>query len=300
MSNVVLETNIREFPLHSRGKVRDVYDLGDRLLIVATDRISAFDVVLPNGIPDKGKVLTKMSLFWFNLLKDVVKSHLITAKITEMPKELHKYSDILEDRTMLVVKADRIDIECIVRGYISGSMWKELKNARKEGKSEVHGFHFPADLKESGKLPEPIFTPSTKSHEGHDVNISYEQMVGEVGEKTAILCRDKSIAVYKKAADYALTRGIIIADTKFEFGFHNNDFILIDEVLSPDSSRFWPQNQYQPGKGQPSFDKQFVRDYLAGLDWDKTPPAPPLPKEIIEKTAAKYTEAARLLTGKYV
>jgi phosphoribosylaminoimidazole-succinocarboxamide synthase len=214
-----------------------------------------------------------------------------------MPEELHKYGDILSDRAMLVNKADRIDIECIVRGYISGSMWKELIAARKEGKNEVHGFYFAPELKESDKLPEVLFTPSSKSDEGHDENISFDRMVSEVGEDTAVLCRDKAVDIYTKAADYAREKGIIIADTKFEFGYKNGKFILIDEVLSPDSSRFWPLNSYQPGQGQPSFDKQFIRDYLGGLDWDKTPPAPELPEDIVEKSAAKYNEAARLLMG---
>lgn len=297
MSNEVLKTDIKEFPLFARGKVRDVYDLDDKLLIVSTDRISAFDVILPNGIPGKGKVLTAMSLFWFDFLKDVVDSHLITGNLDEMPKELQKYRDNLDGRTMLVTKAKRVDIECIVRGYISGSMWKELTRAREQGKNEVHGFGFPPDLKESDKLPEPIFTPSTKADDGHDENISYEQMKKVVDEKTAELCKTKSIDIYTKASDYARTKGIIIADTKFEFGYSDGKFILIDEVLSPDSSRFWPLDKYAPGKGQPSFDKQFVRDYLSTLDWDKTPPGPKLPEEIVEKTAAKYSEAARLLTG---
>jgi len=297
MEKEVLETNIKEYPLFGRGKVRDVYDLDDKLLIVTSDRISAFDVILPNGIPGKGKVLTKMSLFWFDLLKDVVDSHLITGNVDEMPEDLHKYRDILEGRTMLVNKAERIDIECIVRGYISGSMWKELTAARKASKNEVHGFEFPADLKESDKLPKAIFTPSSKSDEGHDENISYARMVSEVGQETAELCREKSLDIYTKAADYARGKGIIIADTKFEFGYLDGKFIVIDEVLSPDSSRFWPLDKYAPGKGQPSFDKQFIRDYLAGLDWDKTPPAPKLPDEIVEKSATKYEEAARLLMG---
>ncbi|MFH2037637.1 MAG: phosphoribosylaminoimidazolesuccinocarboxamide synthase [Candidatus Zixiibacteriota bacterium] len=296
MEKLVLATDIKEYPLFSRGKVRDVYDMGDKLLIVSTDRLSAFDVILPDGIPGKGKILTQMSLFWFDLLKDTVDSHLITGKVDELPEKLHKYRDILEGRFMLVHKAKRVDIECIVRGYISGSMWKELTRARKEGRNEVHGFSFAPDLRESDKLPEPLFTPSSKSDEGHDENISYERMVSEVGKETAQLCRDKSLAIYTKAADYARTKGIIIADTKFEFGYLDDKFIVIDEVLSPDSSRFWPLDQYAPGKGQPSFDKQFVRDYLSTLDWDKTPPGPKLPKDIIEKTVAKYKEAAKLLT----
>ncbi len=298
MDKVILSTDIKEYPVFSRGKVRDVYDLGDRLLIVTTDRVSAFDCVLPNGIPGKGKVLTSMSLFWFELIKDLIDSHLVTADISQFPANLQKYADILEGRSMLVVKAKRIDIECVVRGYISGSLWKELLEARRKGTNMVHGFSFPPNLKESEQLPEPLFTPATKAEDGHDENISFEQMINVVGRETAELCRDKSLAIYKKAAEYARSRGIIIADTKFEFGFHNGKFIIIDEVLSPDSSRFWPVSQYAPGKGQPSFDKQFIRDYLAGLDWDKNPPAPPLPEEIILKSAEKYREAERLLIGR--
>jgi len=298
MDKMVMKTDITEYPLFSRGKVRDVYDLDDKLLIVTTDRVSAFDVILPNGLPGKGVLLTQMSLFWFDFLKDVVQSHLVSADVTEFPEPLHKYREVLEGRSMLVNKAERIDIECIVRGYISGSMWKELTKARKDGLNEVHGFAFPPDLKESDKLPEPIFTPSTKADDGHDENISFDRMVDEVGRETADMCREKSIGIYSKAADYALTKGIIIADTKFEFGYLDGKFILIDEVLSPDSSRFWPLDQYSPGKAQPSFDKQFIRDYLSGLDWDKTSPGPELPEEIVEKSAAKYKEAARLLMGK--
>lgn len=298
MEKLVLQTDIKEYPLFSRGKVRDVYDLGDKLLIVSSDRISAFDVILPNGIPGKGKILTAMSLFWFDFLKDVVESHLLASEVDDFPQDLHKYRDVLEGRTMLVTKAERIDIECVVRGYISGSLWKELLSARAEGSNEVHGFTFPSNLKESDKLPEPIFTPSTKADSGHDENISFAQMNDIVGRETALLCRNKSIEIYSKAAEYALTKGIIIADTKFEFGYNDGRFILIDEALSPDSSRFWPLDHYQPGKGQPSFDKQFIRDYLAGLDWDKTPPGPKLPDEVVEKSAAKYAEAARMLTGK--
>jgi len=298
MEKTVLQTDIKEYPLFSRGKVRDVYDLDDRLLIVTSDRISAFDVVLPNGIPGKGKVLTSMSLFWFDYLSDVIKSHLISADVDEFPDNLKKYRELLEGRTMLVTKAERIDIECVVRGYISGSMWKELLRARQDGGNEVHGFYFAPELVESDRLPEPIFTPSTKADDGHDENISYEKMCDMVGTETAELCRRKSLEIYSKAAEYALTRGIIIADTKFEFGFRDGQFIIIDEVLSPDSSRFWPQDKYSPGKGQPSFDKQFIRDYLGGLNWDKTPPGPELPPDIVEKSAAKYREAERLLTRK--
>lgn len=298
MEKEVLQTDIKEYPLFSRGKVRDVYDLGDKLLIIASDRISAFDVVLPNGIPGKGRVLTQMSLFWFDFLKDIVDTHLVTANVEEYPDDLKKHRDTLDGRSMIVIKAKRIDAECIVRGYISGSMWKELVRARKNGSNEVHGFDFSPDLKESDQLPDPIFTPSTKAEEGHDENVSFERFVQYVGQQTAELCRQKSIAIYSKASDYARKNGIIIADTKFEFGYKDNNFMLIDEVLSPDSSRFWPLDQYSPGKSQRSFDKQFIRDYLSGLDWDKTAPGPKLPEEIIEKSAAKYKEAARLLTGK--
>jgi phosphoribosylaminoimidazole-succinocarboxamide synthase len=298
MEKEILHTDIKEYPLFSRGKVRDVYDLGDRLLIVASDRISAFDVILPNGIPGKGRVLTQMSLFWFDFLKDIVESHLVTANVDEYPDDLKKHRDILQDRSMIVVKAERVDAECIVRGYICGSMWKELLQARKNNSNEVHGFTFSPDLRESDKLPSPIFTPSTKAEEGHDENVSFDEFTEVVGRDTAEICREKSIAIYSNASDYARNKGIIIADTKFEFGYKDGRLILIDEALSPDSSRFWPLEQYTPGKSQPSFDKQFVRDYLSGLDWDKTPPGPRLPEEIVEKSAAKYNEAARLLMGK--
>ncbi len=293
----VLSTDIKEYPLFSRGKVRDVYDLDDRLLIVTTDRVSAFDVVMPNGIPGRGVLLTGISVFWFDFLKDVIGNHLITADIDGLPEDLKKYRDIIEGRFMLVKKAKRVDIECIVRGYISGSMWKEYMKARAEGKSAVHGIAFPPDLKESAKLPEPVFTPSTKAEEGHDINISFETTVDMVGAETAGLCRDKSIEIYSKAAEYARMKGIIIADTKFEFGFDGDDFIVIDEVLTPDSSRFWPADEYQPGRPQPSFDKQIVRDYLERLDWDKKAPAPPLPDQVIQKALKRYQEVGDRLTG---
>ncbi len=296
--DVVLETNIKEVPLLNRGKVRDIYDLGDSLLFVATDRISAFDVVMPNGIPGKGEVLTQMSLFWFDFLKDTVDNHLITADINEFPKELKKHADILDGRSMIVVKADRIDAECIVRGYISGSMWKELVEARKKGSNSVHGFDFPESLRESDKIPKTLFTPSSKNDGGHDENISYQQLVDLIGKKTAELCQEKSLEIYTKAAVYALTKGIIIADTKFEFGFKDNKFILIDEVLSPDSSRFWPVDLYKPGVTQPSFDKQPIRDYLADRGWNKKPPAPALPDEVVTASAERYRQAQRLITGK--
>jgi phosphoribosylaminoimidazole-succinocarboxamide synthase len=293
----VLTTDIKEYPVFSKGKVRDVYDLDDRLLIVTTDRVSAFDVVMPNGVPGRGKVLTTISVFWFEFLKDVIGSHLITAKVDEYPEPLHKYKDILDGRSMLVKKANRVDIECIVRGYISGSMWKEYKAARAEGTSTVHGFTFPDDMQESDKLPEAIFTPSTKADEGHDMNISFDTMVEMVGQDIATLCRDKSLAVYTAAADYARTKGIIIADTKFEFGFDGDSLILIDEVLTPDSSRFWPADEYTRGKSQPSFDKQIVRNYLDTLDWNKTAPGPTLPDEVVERTINRYQEVVTRLTA---
>jgi phosphoribosylaminoimidazole-succinocarboxamide synthase len=297
-NDIVMTTDIREYPLKTRGKVRDVYDLGDSLLFIATDRLSAFDVVMPNGIPGKGRVLTATSLFWFDFLKDVVESHLITTNVDEYPANLRGHRDVLEGRSMIVTRAERVDIECIVRGYISGTMWKELQAARKEGKDVVHGFRFSPQLRESDKLPEPLCTPSSKNDRGHDENISLEQMTAQVGPEITELCRATSLAIYKKAADYALTRGIIIADTKFEFGFKDGRFILIDEVLSPDSSRFWPVDRYQPGRSQPSFDKQPIRDYLESIGWNKKPPAPALPDEVVQASAKRYREAQRLLTGK--
>ena len=298
MSTLVMQTDIKEFPLTWRGKVRDIYDLGDHLLFVASDRISAFDVVLPNGIPGKGQVLTKTSLFWFDFFKDTVKSHLVTANVDEYPERLKKYREQLIGRSMIVHKAERVDAECIVRGYISGSMWKELKAARKEGSNSVHGFDFPATLQESEKLPKAIFTPSTKNDDGHDANISYDELINVIGKEAAELCRDKSIEMYTKASEYARTKGIIIADTKFEFGFHDGEFIVIDEVLTPDSSRFWPADKYVIGKAQPSFDKQPIRDYLDGLDWDKRPPGPKLPDEVVNASVERYETAYQLLTGK--
>jgi phosphoribosylaminoimidazole-succinocarboxamide synthase len=292
----VQTTQIQEYPLFSRGKVRDVYDLGDRLLIVATDRLSAFDVVLPNGIPGRGAMLTAVSVFWFDFLKDIVPSHLITADIGRFPADLQKYRVDLEGRSMIVHKAKRVDVECIVRGYISGSLWKEYKTAITAGSSVVHGITFPTDLKESDRLPQPIFTPSTKAESGHDENISFDRMAAMVGQETARLCQDTTLAIYTKASEYARTRGIIIADTKFEFGFVDGRFTLIDEALTPDSSRFWPADSYRPGGSQPSFDKQIIRDYLETLDWDKTYPAPMLPRDVVEKASARYQEVVTRLT----
>jgi len=290
----VLATDIKEYPLYARGKVRDVYDLGDKLLIIATDRISAFDVVLPNGIPGKGKILNSMSVFWFEYVSDIVPNHLVTAEVELYPENLHKYSKILEGRSMLVKKARRIDIECVVRGYISGSLWKEYVMARKDSRGntvEVKRIKFTATLIESAKLPSPIFTPATKAETGHDENISFEQMCDSIGDQLAILLKEKSLAIYKKAFDYAYQKKIIIADTKFEFGILNDQVILIDEIFSPDSSRFWSASDYHPGEPQDSFDKQYIRDYLESIDWDKSPPAPSLPAEVMKKTKEKYKQA---------
>lgn len=292
IKEVLLASDFKELKLYKRGKVRDVYDLGDKLLIVSTDRISCFDVVLPCGIPYKGEVLTALSLFWFDLIKDIIPNHLISADIDKYPAELKEYKTQLLGRSMLVVKAKSLPIECVVRGYLSGSGWKEYKE-----KQSVCGIKLPAGLKESDKLPEDIFTPSTKADVGHDMNVDQGYVEGLIGQNTADELKRLSLAVYKRAGDYALSRGIIIADTKFEFGIYNNKLMLIDEVLTPDSSRFWPQDEYAPGRAQMSFDKQFVRDYLESLDWDKTPPAPGLPEEIIEKTTRKYLQAYKRLTG---
>ena len=289
----MLKTEFRDLKLFRRGKVRDVYDLGDKLLIVSTDRISCFDVILPSGIPSKGKVLTSVSTFWFDFIKDIIPHHLITADVEKYPSEVKKYKKDLVGRSMLVLKTKALPVECVVRGYLSGSGWKEYK----QGQS-VCSIKLPAGLKESDKLDQPIFTPSTKADVGHDENVSQEYIEGFLGRDMAEKLKKTSIEVYSRARDYALQKGIIIADTKFEFGIQNNQLIIIDEVLTPDSSRFWPLEDYRPGQAQPSFDKQFVRDYLETLVWDKTPPGPALPKEIIARTTEKYLEAHRKLTGK--
>lgn len=291
----LLQTNIPDVKLFSRGKVRDVYELDDKLLIVASDRISAFDYVLPDPIPGKGKILTRMSLFWFDFLKDIVPHHFITADVDRYPEEVRKYRDQLEGRSMLVHKAERIDIECVVRGYISGSLWKDYQAALKQGKAQVLGFTFPPDLQESQKFEDPIFTPATKEETGHDINISFEEMASFVGFEVAAELRTLSKQIYRKAANYCDRRGIILADTKFEFGFRDGHIILIDEVLSPDSSRFWPADKYQVGQAQESFDKQYVRDYLSRSGWDKNSPPPHLPPEIIEGTRRKYEQVEQLL-----
>jgi len=289
-STALLTTSIGNYPKRA-GKVRDLYELPDRLLIVASDRISAFDVVMPNGIPDKGRVLTQISLFWFDLLKDITENHVVSAALKDLPEDCR--SKELEGRFMLCRRCKVIPIECIVRGYLAGSGWKEYHRT-----GAVCGIPLPEKLKESAELPEPIFTPSTKAETGHDENISFEQGAAIVGEQTMAEIRDKSLAVYKRARSYAAQRGIILADTKFEWGFdEDGKIILIDEVLTPDSSRFWPADVYKPGKSQPSFDKQFVRDYLDKIKFDRTPPAPPLPAEIVQKTREKYIEAYARLTG---
>lgn len=290
--NVVLTTDFKDLKLFRRGKVRDVYDLGDELLIVSTDRISCFDVVLPSGIPYKGKVLTKISCFWFEFLKDVIPNHFISAEIKDYPEQLKKYARCLEGRSMLVKKTMPLPVECVVRGYLSGSGWKEYQKS-----GSICGIKLPAGLSESARLPEIIFTPSTKEEKGHDQNVSQDYVEAQLGKERTGILKEKTIAIYKKASDYASDRGVIIADTKFEFGIFEGKVILIDEVLTPDSSRFWPKDEYAPGRAQPSFDKQFVRDYLEGLDWDKTPPAPALPQEIIAKTSMKYLQAYKNLTG---
>jgi phosphoribosylaminoimidazole-succinocarboxamide synthase len=292
-NDVLLRTDFKDFKLFRRGKVRDVYDLGDSLLIVSTDRISCFDVVLPNGIPDKGRVLTAISSFWFDFIKDLMPHHLISADVDKYPEGLKKYSKELKGRSMLVLKTKPLPVECIVRGYISGSGWKEYKKSR-----SICGISLSEGLKESDKLPQIIFTPSTKAEEGHDINVSQKYIEDLIGKDLTDKLSGLSVEVYRRASEYAATKGIVIADTKFEFGMHNGQVILIDEVLTPDSSRFWPKDQYKPGQAQPSFDKQFVRDYLETLDWDKTPPAPNLPEEIIEKTREKYLEAYKRITGK--
>ena len=289
---VLLRTDFPDLDLHASGKVRDVYRVdGERLLFVATDRISAFDFVLGSGIPEKGRVLTQLSLFWFDFLKDVVPNHLVTADVDQYPAALKKYAPVLRGRSMLVVQANMYPVECVVRGYLSGSGWKEYQKS-----GVVCGIQLPKGLRESDKLPEPIFTPASKAASGHDENISFDQMVKHVGTASSETLRKLSLDIYKKAADYALAKGIIIADTKFEFGQTANGIVLADEVLTPDSSRFWPADSYSPGKAQLSYDKQYVRDYLEGIRWAKTPPAPALPEEVQQNTSAKYVEAYRRLT----
>jgi phosphoribosylaminoimidazole-succinocarboxamide synthase len=292
-NNTVLQLDLPGIKKVKSGKVREIFDLGDSFLFVASDRISAFDVVMPNGIPRKGEVLTQISHFWFDQTEKLVPNHRLAGTKDPLPKALQPFSAQLAGRSMIVKKAEPLAVECIVRGYLSGSGWKEYKKSQ-----TVCGIKLPAGLTESAELPEPIFTPSTKAETGHDENISFAEAEKILGADIAAQVRDLSLKIYNFARDYARKRGIIIADTKFEFGRLNGKLILIDEVLTPDSSRFWPADQYQPGKGQPSFDKQFVRDYLETLDWDKTPPGPTLPPEVVSKSTAKYLEAYEKLTGR--
>lgn len=291
---MILETVFSDLKPLARGKVRDLYSAGDALLLVATDRISAFDHVLGSGIPGKGKILTQMSLFWFEFLLDVTKNHLITADVDQFPAELRVHTEELRDRSMLVQKADMFPVECVVRGYLSGSGWKDY-----QATGAICGVPLPKGLKESDRLPEPIFTPASKSQGGeHDENISFDDMVQRIGKQDSDKLRDLSLAIYAKASRHAESRGLILADTKFEFGRTSNGIILADEVLTPDSSRFWLQEGYAPGGAQPSFDKQFVRDYLESIRWNKQAPAPALPEDVVKRTQQKYLEAYRLLTGK--
>jgi len=292
-SEPILQLDLPGIKKLRSGKVRDIFDLGDALLLVASDRISAFDVIMPNGIPRKGEVLTQISHFWFERFSALVPNHLLARANDPLPKNLQPFADKLARRSMIVKKAKPLAIECIVRGYLSGSGWKEYKISQ-----TVCGIKLPAGLTESAELPEPIFTPSTKAEAGHDENISFAEAQNIVGPELAKQASDLSLKIYKAGRDYARQRGIIIADTKFEFGLSDGKLILIDEVMTPDSSRFWPADQYAPGKGQPSFDKQFVRDYLETLDWNKTPPGPKLPEDVVAKTSAKYLEAYERLTGK--
>jgi len=292
MSSVLLRTECPNLRFRTRGKVRDIFETDDRLLIVATDRISAFDVVLPNGIPDKGRVLTALSKFWFAHTSGIIANHLISTDVDEFPDVAQEYRETLSGRTMLVRKAERIDVECVVRGYLSGSAWREY-----QGHGTVCGESLPRGLRESDQLPAPIFTPATKADSGHDENISVGQMAQLVGADLTGQLEETSIAIYTAARTYAADRGIILADTKFEFGLHDASLILIDEALTPDSSRFWPADEYDPGRPQRSFDKQFVRNYLQSLNWDKTPPAPDLTPEVIRGTSARYREAYERLAG---
>ena len=293
MLDTLIETDFPDLKLYARGKVRDLYSVGDQLLLVATDRISAFDHVLGSGIPDKGRVLTQISLFWFDMLKSIVPNHLITARVEEYPAELQRHAEGLRGRSMFVANAQMFPVECVVRGYLSGSGWKDY-----QATGSLCGIALPAGLRESDRLPEPLFTPATKSADGeHDQNISFEEMEARVGAKAAAKLRDLSLQIYAHASEYALGRGLILADTKFEFGRTPLGIILADEVLTPDSSRYWPRESYSPGGPQVSFDKQFVRDYLESIRWNKQAPAPSLPENVIERTREKYLEAFRLLTG---
>lgn len=298
LHTLLLKTELPGVEPFARGKVRDLYALGDRLLIVASDRISAFDVVLPSGIPDKGRVLTQLSVFWFEFLRDLVPTHFLTANVDEFPQAARRHRAQLDGRAMLVRRAQVVPIECVVRGYLAGSGWKEYRQT-----GRICGVRLPAGLRESEQLPEPIFTPATKATSGHDQNISFDQMAQQVGGALAEELRSLSLGIFRKAADYARSRGLLLADTKFEFGHEvgsegSQRLLLVDEVLTPDSSRFWAADGYQPGRSQPPFDKQLVRDYLEKSGWNKQPPAPSLPSDIIEATRERYREAYRRLTGR--
>jgi phosphoribosylaminoimidazole-succinocarboxamide synthase len=293
MTNAVLKTEFSDIPLLNRGKVRDIYDLGEFFLLVATDRISAFDVVLPNGIPGKGRILTQISIYWFEQMRDIIQNHVVATQVRDFPEKLHKYADVLEGRSMLVKKARQVPVECVVRGYLSGSGWKEYKDC-----GTVSGIKLPEGLVESSRLDGPIFTPSTKAEVGHDINIRFEDVIRLVGQDMAERLKDVSIRIYSKAREIAGKKGIIIADTKFEFGVNDGQLILIDELLTPDSSRFWSVKDYTPGRGQDSFDKQVVRDYLLTLDWNQAYPGPVLPDSIVEKTIERYKEILKIITGK--
>jgi len=290
---IILNTELPGIEVHAKGKVRDVYRVDGHLLIVATDRISAFDYILPTGIPDKGRVLTQLSIFWFDFLREVTPTHFLTANVDEYPAQLQPFRNQLEGRSMLVKRAQMVEIECVARGYLAGSGWKEYKS-----QGTVCGIPLPAGLKESDRLPTPIFTPSTKATTGHDENISFDTMCSIVGAELGARLRDLTLEIYSRAAAYAETKGVIIADTKFEFGFVDGQLVLGDEVLTPDSSRFWPAESYRPGGAQFSYDKQYVRDYLESIHWDKKPPAPPLPDDVAARTSEKYRQAYQVLTGK--
>ncbi|MCX7709815.1 MAG: phosphoribosylaminoimidazolesuccinocarboxamide synthase [Clostridia bacterium] len=293
MAKLINDTSFIDLPLFIKGKVRNVYDLGDKLLIVVTDRISAFDVVFPNLIPNKGIVLNSISEFWFNYTKDVVGNHMITTDVSEYPAGLSKFKEELQGRSMLVKKIKMVEAECIVRGYLEGSGLKEYNQT-----GSVCGIKLPSGLKQCEKLPEPIFTPSTKALEGHDENVSFEVLENKIGTELANKLRDTSIALYNKASKYAESKGLILADTKFEFGLVDGELVIADEMFTPDSSRFWAADEYEPGRAQKSFDKQYLREYLEAIDWDKKPPAPELPEDVIKKTEAKYIEAYERITGK--
>lgn len=293
MDQVLLDVELPGIKLFKKGKVRNVFDLDDSLLLVASDRISAFDSVMPNGIPDKGAILTQISLFWFEFTKNIIKNHVIESDADKFPPALKPFKVILDKRSIIGKKAELIPIECVVRGYLSGSGWKEYQKSQ-----SICGIKLPAGLRESEKLPEPIFTPTTKAEEGHDLNVTFDEVIDTIGKETAEFIKNKTIEVYQACADYADKKDIIIADTKFEFGFVGDEIILIDEILTPDSSRFWPKDQYKVGQSQPSYDKQFVRDYLESIKWNKEPPAPVLPPEVVEKTRQKYLSAFKRLTGR--